>query len=134
MGYVFVGIGGMLGAVLRYTLGIWIGAQTGSAFPYPTLLINLVGCFILAFFYTITVSRLPVHPHFRAAFGSGFIGSFTTFSTFSYETLALLYARRYDIAITYAVISVAGGYVLAYFGARLGLGERLSKTRERKDG
>ncbi|MBN6189159.1 fluoride efflux transporter CrcB [Aneurinibacillus sp. BA2021] len=124
MGYVVVGVGGLLGAVLRYALGIWIVGQMHSAFPYSTLLINLAGCFVLAFFYTITTVRLRVHPHVRTAFGSGFIGAFTTFSTFSYETLELLRAGRYGTAAAYAAISVAGGYVLAYLGMKLGLRER----------
>ncbi|GED14152.1 fluoride efflux transporter CrcB [Aneurinibacillus migulanus] len=129
MVYLFIGLGGILGAVLRYGIGTWSGIQTETGFPLPTLLINLAGCFILAFFYTITTTRFTVHPHFRTSFGTGFVGSFTTFSTFGYETLELLQSGRYGLAAIYIALSLIGGYILAYAGIVLGSYERGQFTR-----
>ncbi|MED0708848.1 fluoride efflux transporter CrcB [Aneurinibacillus aneurinilyticus] len=132
MVYLFIGFGGMLGAVLRYGIGAWPGIQTETGFPLPTLLINLAGCFILAFFYTITLKRFTIHPHFRTSFGTGFIGSFTTFSTFGYETLELLQSGQYGLAVTYIAFSLIGGYFLALAGVVLGNYEWSLHSREKR--
>lgn len=122
--YFFVGLAGVMGAVCRYLLGIWIGNHTVSVFPFSTLTINVVGCFILSFFYTVTTARFRVHTHVRTAFGTGFVGAFTTFSTFSYETLTLMQNGHVWSAICYVAASLIGGYGSAYLGIKLGGYER----------
>lgn len=82
----WVALGGAIGAVLRYAVS---GAMTTTGFPYGTLVVNVVGSFLLAFllFHDATSGMLP--RHMRAFIGIGILGAFTTMSTFSYETLAL---------------------------------------------
>ncbi|CAM3656054.1 fluoride efflux transporter CrcB [Cohnella lubricantis] len=118
--YVYLGVGGTLGAISRYSLGIWIGERFGQAFPVHTLTINLLGCFLLSLFYTLTTTRYLVHPHFRSSFGTGFVGSFTTFSTFSYENVTLLQSAHYGLALLYIAASLLGGYLFTSLGIRLG--------------
>ncbi|BAU28612.1 camphor resistance protein CrcB [Aneurinibacillus soli] len=129
--YIWVGIAGVAGALLRYLLGMWIQG-VGTGFPFPTLLINLTGSFLLAFFYTWTAQRFPVHPYVRTAIGTGFVGSFTTFSTFSYETLHLIQHGQIASAAGYVIISLLGGYVAAVLGIRLAA--RPQETKQERQG
>ncbi|MCQ6281039.1 fluoride efflux transporter CrcB [Bacillus sp. EB600] len=99
MVYIFVGIAGVLGSLSRYYLGLSIGTWWHHDFPLPTLSINLIGCFILSWL-TMYISRLNLlHPYLVTGIGTGFIGSFTTFSTFSVETVKLIHSsHRYFLA------------------------------------
>ena len=87
MVYLFVGIAGSLGAILRYLIGISL--FTNSSFPYATLSINLIGSFLLAWLTTRFFKRTSLSPVIATAIGTGFVGSFTTFSTLSVETVQL---------------------------------------------
>ena len=119
--YIWVGIAGMAGALSRYLLGMCIqNSGVSGGFPLATLLINLAGCFLLAFFYTWAAGRTSVHPHVRTAIGTGFIGSFTTFSTFSYETFHLIENGRMILAAAYILSSLLGGYGAAVLGIKAG--------------
>ncbi|WP_138495415.1 fluoride efflux transporter CrcB [Paenibacillus pinistramenti] len=118
--YLWVGLSGVLGALLRYGMGQWIALPDGGGFPLSTLIVNLTGCLALAFFYTAAATRFKVHPHFRAAFGTGFIGSYTTFSTFCKEGILLVKDGHTGTALAYILISLAGGYACAWLGVRLG--------------
>jgi CrcB protein len=118
--YLLVGMSGCIGALCRFLLGRWVTDVTFSLFPFSTFSINLIGCFILSFFYTVTVARIPVSHTVRTAIGTGFIGSFTTFSTFSYETLQLLEHSHYGLAVSYVIGSLFGGIACAWFGIYLG--------------
>ncbi|ASS68620.2 MULTISPECIES: fluoride efflux transporter CrcB [unclassified Paenibacillus] len=118
--YLLMGIGGMLGALLRYSLGEWIGTGGVALFPLGTLIVNFAGCFVLAFFYAATTTRFTVHPHFRSSFGTGFVGSFTTFSAFSREMTDLMGAGHLGSAALYAAGSLLGGFLATAAGVRLG--------------
>jgi fluoride exporter len=112
-----VGAGGFFGAILRYLLGEWVHPADG--FPLGTLIVNLLGCLFLAWFFTVTTRRWKISPTLRLSVGTGFTGAFTTFSTFSVETLHLLQNHQFGYAMTYVLLSVIGGIALAVFGARL---------------
>lgn len=100
----WVGVAGAAGALCRYGIGLAAGPQF---FPWPTLGINLAGCFVLAFLLQHGTGRWPVD--FQIAVAVGFLGAFTTFSTFGYETLVLLREGRGGRAALYVVASVVGG-------------------------
>jgi fluoride exporter len=112
-----VGIGGFIGAIVRYSIGKVIFIRSG--FPLATLLINLLGCLFLGWFFTITAKRVKMNPNLKLAIGTGFTGAFTTFSTFSVETLNLLKNEQYGFALFYVLASIFGGIGLALLGAKL---------------
>ena len=117
MNLIIVGIAGIVGAVLRYQLGMWLPVPNG--FPLGTLSINLAGCFILAWFFTLTLNRWKIPQGVRLGVGTGFIGSFTTFSTFSAESLQLVQNSQYLLAAIYVTASVCGGISMSYAGSRI---------------
>ncbi|MDQ0200095.1 fluoride efflux transporter CrcB [Neobacillus ginsengisoli] len=117
MNIIAVGIGGFFGAVLRYSIGKVMPSPSG--FPFGTLMINLLGCLFLAWFFTISAKKWKINPNLKLAIGSGFTGAFTTFSTFSVETLNLIKNHQYVFAILYLLLSIVGGITLALFGSKL---------------
>ncbi len=85
-----VGAGGAFGAIGRYWLSIWVYSLTGRAFPWGTLAVNLLGSLLMGFLSVWLLERMTLSTEMRALLMVGFLGSFTTFSTFSLETLLLL--------------------------------------------
>ncbi len=113
--FLYVGLAGFLGAITR----VWVGKELISLFPYngfpfPTLFINLLGSFILAFFLMADLKKLS--PKMKTAISTGFLGAFTTFSTFSVETLALLQQGSYLMAFLYILTSFIGGFLFSWLG------------------
>jgi len=100
----WVGLGGFLGANARYLLGGWIAARYGTLFPLGTFVINVTGSFILGFFLTLAQERVLIHPNVRLLFAVGFVGAYTTFSTFEYESMRLLQ----DGELLWALINLVG--------------------------
>lgn len=118
MNMVSLAIGGFFGAISRYSLGEWL--HTEQDFPIGTLTVNLLGCFFLGWFFTISTTRWEkINSHFKLGIGTGFIGSFTTFSTFSVETLQLLSQAKFGLALVYVLSSVGGGIFLALAGIQI---------------
>ncbi len=95
MEFLIVAIGGALGALSRYLTVTTVAKIFGTGFPYGTLLVNTLGSFILVFFVILTIEKLTIDPMWRLFFAVGFLGSFTTFSSFSYETIALFQDGEY---------------------------------------
>ncbi|WP_029420868.1 fluoride efflux transporter FluC [Alicyclobacillus macrosporangiidus] len=114
MPYLAVAIGGFLGAIARYLVSEWVGTLHG--FPVATLIINLSGSAFLSWFYTLTLERLPVHPHLRLGIGTGFVGAFTTFSTLTVDVWNLTVAQLYGWAGLYLLLTFAGGLLAAAGG------------------
>jgi fluoride exporter len=114
--YLLIGIGGFLGANARYLVGGWIAERFGTTFPYGTLIINVSGSFMLGFFLVFISERVFVHPNWRLFFAIGFLGAYTTFSTFSFESLALIEERAYLLAMANMVGSVILGLTAALGG------------------
>ncbi len=115
-----VAIGGAVGAMGRYWLATWIYARLGSAFPYGTLAVNVMGSLLMGFLFTLLVERLDLDPVWRALLMVGFLGAFTTFSTFSQETLNLLELREFGKALLNVVLSVGLCLVATWLGMNLG--------------
>lgn len=112
--YFFVGIAGTLGAILRYVIGVSL--FTNTTFPYATLIINLIGSFLLAWLTTNLFRKIPISPAFATAIGTGFVGSFTTFSTLSVETVKLFQNGNILIGLFYIIISIIGGLAMSRLG------------------
>lgn len=117
MYYIFLILFGVMGAMSRYGLGLLIDT---AHYPLATLIINLLGCFLLAF-VTRFLTQLPaLSPQLTSAIGTGFIGSFTTFSTFALESTELLQGGDYLSAASYIFISLFGGLIACVLGFQLG--------------
>ncbi len=112
--YLSVGIGGIIGALLRFFISQWFLSLDSLPF-IGTIFVNLTGCFLLGYLQGISrVYELP--GWFVVGIGTGLIGAYTTFSTFSMEVVHYLNQGLIIIAFTYIVISSVGGYFLAYTG------------------
>ena len=112
--YIFIALGGILGAVLRYIIRN-IHMYKG-VFPLNTLIINIIGSFILALILTLAFEVMDFDSDISLGIATGFLGAFTTFSTMIKETVVLINSGYYYSAISYLVISTILGLVSAYFG------------------
>jgi CrcB protein len=113
---VAISIGAVLGANARYFLGGWISERFGSGFPLGTVFINVSGSFIIGLFLTLIGERFVVADWWRPLVAIGFLGSYTTFSTFSFETLALAQQGSFGLAAVNVIGSVAGSLLGVYLG------------------
>lgn len=117
-----IGFGGFLGAIARYGAAVWIGQRWGRNFPLGTFLINVSGSFLIGLIMTLLAERFMANPQWRLLLVVGFLGAYTTFSTFEYETGALLKDGEWMIAMLNVVLSVIVGF------AALKLGEIAAKS------
>lgn len=117
--YLFIAIGSALGGVTRYAVGVTLQPRFGLEFPVATLLINVTGSLLLGFLLRAALGSTSVSPEMRALLTTGFCGGYTTFSTFSYETAALIESGQYARAATYVVLSVVLSLVATFLGFAL---------------
>jgi len=110
---------GTLGTLARYALQGFIQTRTGSTFPSGTLVVNLIGCFLLGGIAEYALLHLSIPPDWRVGITVGFFGAFTTFSTFSWETARMLQDGQWRAATLYVLTSVIGGLVGVFFGMRI---------------
>lgn len=115
-----IGSGGFIGAVLRYTISGWAHRFWGTNLPYGTLLVNVLGSFILGFFLFYSEGKTTISPTWRSFLAIGMLGAFTTFSTFSYETFMYLQENLYlqallniGLNVFLTLLAVWAGMVLA---------------------
>ncbi|MCR8641850.1 fluoride efflux transporter CrcB [Paenibacillus sp. N1-5-1-14] len=113
----YVGFAGVIGALCRYGLSSLANPSQAGSFPWGTLACNWIGSFILGFLSYVLLKRLT--DQLRVVITTGFIGSFTTFSTFSWETVQFMELGQYGAALLYVMISVIGGLGLCYLGVQL---------------
>ena len=113
-----IALGGALGALSRYGLGVWISNKWIQGFPLHTFLINVSGAFLLGFLNILFIERLTVSPLWRLGIGVGFLGAFTTFSTFGFEVISLLEGGSFFTAGLYTSLSIIVGFT----GVALGVG------------
>ena len=116
----WIGIGGFFGAVARYGINTWLTTRWGTAFPYGTLFVNVSGSFVLCLMIAMLTRGVDVTPALRLALTVGFLGSYTTFSTFSADTLLLLESGYTLRGLAYVVGSVLGGVLMGVAGLLLG--------------
>jgi fluoride exporter len=114
-------LGGALGAYARWALGGWITERAGPVFPWGTLVINLTGSFLLGLFVGVRDSdHYVVHPAWTLLFAIGFVGAYTTFSTFTVETMQLVSLRSFLLAAANVIGSVVLGLIAAGLGMVIG--------------
>ncbi len=123
--YVAVAVGGIIGAVLRESIELMLSSNITDHIPIATMLINWLGSLVLAWFYTKTIWHWRVPQWVRVGVGTGIIGAFTTFSTFSVEADTLV-TQNIALGFMYIVSSVVGGLGFSWIGLRLA-GERSDK-------
>jgi CrcB protein len=114
--YLAVAAGSALGGKLRYYLGSSVLARTAAPFPTATFVINVTGSFIIGFFLTLAAERINISPHLRLAVAVGFVGAYTTFSTFEYETARLIKEGQLTLALLNVLLSVVVGFVAVFGG------------------
>lgn len=114
-----IALGAAIGANLRYVLSSWVAQQWGVAFPYGTLLINVLGSFAIGLILTLATTRIAINTSWRLLLVTGLLGGFTTFSTFSYETYALLVDGSWLEAGVNILVSVGIGLIGVFLGAGL---------------
>lgn len=116
MKIVVVAAGGALGAIARYGVSVLVARFWTADFPLATFLINVSGSFVLGFFATFAAEKTAVDPFWRLLVATGFIGAYTTFSTFEYETQRLTETGATMIAIANVVASVIAGFIAVQLG------------------
>ena len=110
--------GGALGTVARAALATLAGADP-ARWPWPTFTVNIVGAFLLGYFTTRLLERLPLSSYRRPLLGTGFCGGLTTFSTMQVETLRMLQHHHFGLAAGYLVASIAAGLVAVYLATAM---------------
>ena len=118
MTLLWVAVAGGLGSGARYLIGLWAAERIGTAFPYGTMIVNLLGCFALGA-VTQLATASSWSPELRAAVTVGFIGGFTTYSTFNHETLTLFTGGATGAAVLNLAITLGGGLLAGWLGLTL---------------
>lgn len=118
--WLLVMAGGSLGAASRYGIGLLTARLWGTGFPYGTLVVNLVGCFIIGLLFALADRSRLLTPDVRLLLITGYLGALTTFSSFSVETVNAARAGLMLQAVTNILINNIGGLTLTYLGLRLG--------------
>lgn len=114
--YLIIGIGGFAGAITRYALAVWIGQKWGRSFPLGTFVINVSGSFLIGLLMTLLTEKFMANPQWRLLLVVGFLGAYTTFSTFEYETGSLIKDSEIVLAALNVVLSVVLGFVALKMG------------------
>jgi CrcB protein len=117
---VWIGVGGAVGSMLRYHLGAIIHARLGQDFPYGTLVINVVGSFLLALLAALGLRGELIGPGLRLALGTGVLGGFTTYSTFNYDTLRLFQSGASGLALLNLAATVIVSLLAGWLGWNCG--------------
>ncbi|WP_428604888.1 fluoride efflux transporter CrcB [Sedimenticola sp.] len=115
-----IAAGGAVGALMRFWVSNGIYGLFGRGFPYGTLTVNVLGSMAMGFLYILFLERMNVSPEVRGALLVGFLGAFTTFSTFSIETLNLIEQADFAKAGLNMIVSVGACLVACWFGVILG--------------
>jgi CrcB protein len=117
--YLLIAAGGALGSIARYFLGSTVSDRMGTRFPFGTLIVNLTACIIIGFSATYLARRVDLNPAWRYLIPVGFIGAFSTFSAYEWETFATLRTGAFIQGAIYAFGSLILGLVAVWFGSRL---------------
>ena len=116
--YLLILLGGGAGSLARYAAGTAIANRFGARFPLGTMVVNVTGCFLIGLVMTLLTERQP-HPYWRLALVVGFLGGYTTFSSFEWETWSAVRGGGFWIGLANVVGSVTLGYIAVWVGALL---------------
>jgi fluoride exporter len=117
--YLLIAFGGALGSMARYWVGSTIASRVGTKFPYGTFVINITACAIIGFSLTFMARRAGLNSAWRFLVPVGFIGAYSTFSTYEWETLSTIRTGAFLMAALYAVSSLILGLAAAWGGSVL---------------
>jgi CrcB protein len=117
--YLLIAFGGAIGSVARYWVGSTIAGRMGTKFPYGTFIINITACVIIGFSLTFLAKRVELNPAWRFLVPVGFIGAYSTFSTYEWETLSTIRTGAFFMAALYAVSSLILGLAAVWFGSMI---------------
>ena len=115
--YFLIALGGALGSVARFWVGSTVANRFGTKFPYGTFVINITACVIIGFSLTFLARRTDLSPAWRFLVPIGFVGAYSTFSTYEWETLSTIRSGAFFLAALYAVGSFILGLAAVWFGA-----------------
>ena len=118
--YLLIAIGGAFGSIARYWVGSTVGSRLGFRLPYGTLIVNLSACLVIGFTLTYFGKRADFNPAWRFLLAVGFIGAYSTFSTYEWETLSTLRSGAFVLAALYAGGSLILGLAAVWAGSMLG--------------
>ncbi len=119
MRWFWIGLAGFLGAIARYKLDGWISDRSAGDFPWGTLAVNLSGAFVLALLFTFFTERASIHPDLRFAATTGFLGAYTTLSTFALETHRLMEGNAVGLAFANVAATLVGALVAVWLGTAI---------------
>jgi CrcB protein len=105
--FLWICFGGALGTGTRYLVSLWAGKALGTAFPFGTLIVNVVGCFLIAFVMQISLSTTLLSPTARLTLTTGFMGGLTTYSSFNFETTRLLQEGAWGTGLLNVVVTMS---------------------------
>ncbi len=117
--YLLIAAGGALGSLARYWVGSAVSNRMGIRFPYGTLLVNITACVIIGFSITYLGRRADLSPAWRYLIPVGFVGAYSTFSTYEWETLSTMRSGAFFLAALYALGSLVLGLIAVWGGSRL---------------
>lgn len=112
-----IAVGAAIGANLRYSLSLWAAQRWGASFPYGTLLVNVIGSFVIGFVLVLTATRLNLSEPMRLLIVTGLLGGFTTFSSLSFEAYTLITNGSWQAAGIYLAGSFGLGMISVFLGA-----------------
>ncbi len=115
MNFLFVGLGGALGAMLRYLTGNVVGSALGKIFPYGTLVANLAGAFLIGVLF-VCLNKYSINENYNLLLVTGLLGGFTTFSSFTLDIAKLAQSGDYKLAILYFITTNVLGLLLVFSG------------------
>ena len=115
--YFLIAVGGALGSMARYWVGSMVANRMGTKFPYGTFVINITACVIIGFSLTLLARRADINPAWRFLVPVGFIGAYSTFSTYEWETLSTIRSGAFLLAALYAVSSLILGLAAVWGGS-----------------
>lgn len=114
--YLYISIGGALGAFFRYTLSVFITSFFGKSFPYDTIFINILGSFFIGFFLVYIKNSMIYSPELKSFFVIGLLGAFTTFSTFTFDIITFIENFDFINCFIYIFLSIVISVLLAFLG------------------